>query len=278
MTQKIHSIILPVLNGMEDSFLQRALVRGFSNVDDSFTTIENSFKLLTSTSYESEAFNHFFHSWSMTNNSAMTVSGLSNRVSFLMHKDKPIEDVPLLFKSLASLNRITDEDLGADGGILHKELFYRMATHFCKGDTWLSKKYLSQSAKDFKAWKDYNSLKHKDIVIGLLTTLSHEIYTHGEVEFILPLFEEWLQKNDPDIARKDARQVLSWIVVHTGPTEKNHFFHAFHSVHQFTQAMGIDLESYDLEDIIATYMEKKALVMKDIAEVVKGDLEAAVAS
>ena len=60
---------------------------------------------------------------------------------------------------------------------------------------------------------------------------------------------------------------MAWISVHCGPTEKNHFFFAVSSIFHYAKAMNIDIESYDLEEIINTYLDKKAMVMEAVMEV-----------
>ena len=264
MSEIIH-IISNALADMPDSHLKTQLQAYLPQQENAYNSIESSFQLLTSKSHNSENLNYFFNSWSQTNNSAMTVSGLSNRISMLIHKNKPVHNEKSLFKALASLNRITDEDLAVVGRVLHSQLFYDMSTHFCKGDEWLSKKYLSKEAEDFKAWKDHNSLREEDIMIGLLTTMVHEIYTHGEVEVILPMFRKWIADNET-LSHRDTAKVLAWIVVHTGPTEKNHFFHAVNSVYSYAEAMNIDVSQYDIKEIIETYLHKKAQVMEVVAK------------
>ena len=259
------SIIIPVLEGMEDSHLKRQLLHYFPMQAANFETVENGFSLLTSLPPEPERLRSFFHSWSQTNNSAVTVSGLSNRMTMMIHKNAPIADEHSFVRSIASLNRIVDEDLAVVGNVLHSDLFYTMATNICGDDGWLSRRYLDINAKEFKAWKDKNSLRNKDILIGLLTTLVHEIYTHGEVEYILPKFTEWL--NDKfDFSRTDLKFTLAWITVHCGPTEKNHFFYAVSSILYYVKAMNVNIEDYDLGEIIADYLNKKATVIKTISE------------
>lgn len=262
----LSSIILPVLKEMEESYLKDQLLKFLPVQEEAFSKIEKSFNQLTSKVQDKERLQHFFHSWSQTNNSAMTVAGISNRMTMLVHKNQPIADEKALLNSITSLNRIVDEDLAVVGRILHSQLFYTMATNICTDDDWLSRKYLKQTACDFKAWKDQNSLRNKDIMIALLTTLIHEIYTHGEVEFILPKFESWLV-NDYNFSEEECEKTLAWISVHCGPTEKNHFFFAVNSIFYYAKAMNIDLESYDLEPIIKEYLAKKSAVMEDIMEV-----------
>lgn len=265
----MENIITPVIESVPNVFLRQQLLEYFPRQMDSFTDIQQCFHVLASGQYDKEKLNCFFHSWSMTNNSAMTVSGIANRLTQLVHKNNPVENPMSLLQALTSLHRIVDEDLGVVGGILHKDLYYRMATHFCGNDDWLSLRYLTPESIAFKKWKDANSLRDKDIMIGLLTTIVHEIYTHGEVEYILPLFRDWM-KITGDVEGRDANVILAWIIVHTGPTEKNHFFHAIHAVEHYTRAMGVQVEQYDMEEIIRTYMQKKAETMNSIMHVLIG--------
>lgn len=259
------SIIVPVIEQMNDGHIKNQLLRHFPKQAIQFRIIENSFSALTASQQQPEALSHFFHSWSQTNNSAVTVAGLSNRMTMLIHKNKCIVSEHDLFRAVASLNRIVDEDLAVVGRVLHAKLFYTMATNISGNDTWLSKKFLSEEAKNFKDWKDYNSLRNKDIMIGLLTTLVHEIYTHGEVEFILPKFEHWLQTYT-DFSEKKIDQSLAWIAVHCGPTEKDHFFHAVDAVTSYAKAQRIDITNYDLEEIISNYLHYKSRVMHTLEQ------------
>ena len=266
--ESLLSIIIPVIENMEESHLKNQLLKYLPEQAAGFATIEKSFDQLTSRKQDKEMLQHFFHSWSQTNNSAMTVAGISNRLTMLVHKKQPIADEMELLRSITSLNRIVDEDLAVVGRVLHSQLFYTMATNICTDDNWMSRNYLHESAYDFKTWKDHNSLREKDIMIGLLTTLVHEIYTHGEVEFILPKFKKWLEA-DYEFSEMDSGRTLSWIIVHCGPTEKNHFFFAVNSIFHYAKAMNVDLENYDLKNIISTYLEKKALVMQSVMTGVK---------
>lgn len=260
------SIILPVIAGMDESHLKNQLLKFLPQQADAFSKIEKSFNQLTAKKQDKERLQHFFHSWSQTNNSAMTVAGISNRLTMLVHKNQPIANEKALLHSITSLNRIVDEDLAVVGRILHSQLFYTMATTICTDDDWLSRDYLHESAYDFKAWKDQNSLREKDIMIALLTTLVHEIYTHGEVEFILPKFESWLM-NDYGFSEAECEKTLAWISVHCGPTEKNHFFFAVNSIFHYADAMNIDITEYDLEKIISDYLAKKSAVMEAVMEI-----------
>ncbi|WP_448663693.1 hypothetical protein ACG3SL_03180 [Sphingomonas sp. CJ20] len=254
---------MPVLETVPSSRIRAELLRNFSENDRYFCMIEDGFRALTGRRQDPEALCHFFHSWSQTNNSAATVAGIGNRLTLLLHRGQQVGDAGALLRALTSLDRIIDEDLAVTHRVLHADMFYRMATDIVGDDRWLSRRYLHPAAKAFKDWKDHNSLRDHDPVIALLTTLAHEIYTHGEVEFILPLFRRWLAE---DYGFSDAaiRQTLAWISVHTGPTERNHFFHALSALEHFAEAMDVAVAEYALDGIVGTYLEKKAAVLDQV--------------
>lgn len=260
MVGSLQGIILPVLETVSDSHIKAGLIRCFSEQSHYFSTIEDGFRVLTRQRQDPEALCRFFHSWSQTNNSAVTVAGIGNRLTLMLQRGQPVGDEGALLRTLTSLDRIIDEDLAVTHRVLHSDMFYRMATDIVGDDRWLSRRYLHPAAKEFKDWKDHNSLRERDYMIALLTTLAHEIYTHGEVEFILPLFRRWLAE---EYGFTDAaiRRTLAWISVHTGPTEKNHFFHALSALEHFAEAMGVAIADYPLDDIVAAYLEKKAAVL-----------------
>lgn len=260
MSDSLQNIILPVIQTVLDPHIKNDLVRCFSRHSHDFRTIEQGFRALTRQRQDPEALSGFFHSWSQTNNSAVTVAGIGNRLTLMLHRGQQVGDRDSLLRTLTSLDRIIDEDLAVTHRVLHSDMFYRMATNIVGDDRWLSRRYLHPSAKEFKDWKDHNSLRDRDPVIALLTTLAHEIYTHGEVEFILPLFRRWL---DEEYGFTDAaiRRTLAWITVHTGPTEKDHFFHALSALEHYARAMDVAISDYSLDEIVATYLAKKAAVL-----------------
>jgi hypothetical protein len=262
-------IIQPVIESARNPHLRAQLLDYFPRQGSSYASIERSFQALVSGSHDVERLSCFFSSWSMTNNSAMTVAGIANRLTLLRHKNQEVRDPMRLLQALTSLHRIVDEDLGVVGGVLHKDLYMRMAAHFCGSDAWQSHRYVTPQAAAFKKWKDAASLRDKDIMNGLLTTIVHEIYTHGEVEYILPLFRNWLRARG-GVEGREANVILAWIIVHTGPTEKNHFFHAIDAAEHYAGAMGIDLARYDMEEIVRAYMSLKAEAMDSISQVLAG--------
>ncbi|MEA1652389.1 hypothetical protein UAJ10_25690 [Nitrospirillum sp. BR 11164] len=252
--------ILPVLRGMPDGPFRGPLLTGFSSHPAAFATIEHGFAALTARQQDAEVLRRFFASWSQTNNSAMTVAGISNRLTLKLHRGEPVLDPQALLQSLVALHRIIDEDLAVTHKVLHSQLFHTMATSIVGDDAWLQTRHIDPTAADFKKWKDHMSLREPDVALGLLTTLTHEIYTHGEVEFILPLFKRWLI-DQYHYTEEDTARPLRWITVHCGGTEKNHFFHAVNTLTHYARAVEVDWGTYDLEGIVGQYLQRKAAVL-----------------
>ncbi|MDE1145813.1 MAG: hypothetical protein PW843_04230 [Azospirillaceae bacterium] len=255
--------ILPVLRSMPDGPFRGPLLQGFANHPAEFAVIENGFRSLTSRVQDAETLRRFFASWGQTNNSAMTVAGISNRLTLKLHRGEPVLDEQALLRTLVSLHRIIDEDLAVTHKILHSKMYFTMATAITGDDAWLRTGYIDRTAADFKTWKDHMSLREPDIALGLLTTLAHEIYTHGEVEFILPLFKQWLIEHY-HYTEDDTARPLRWIAVHCGGTEKNHFFHAVNALEHYARAVQVDWAAYDLAGIVGQYLQKKAAVLRTL--------------
>lgn len=258
--------VSPALSEVEQPLLRKALTGAFHNEAESLKIIEGSFKQITGDYHSQEKLKYFFRSWMMTNNSAMCISGLGNRMTMQTRDGTAIKDRDELFQALASLHRISDEDLGVGNGLLHWDLFYRMATSICEADDWQSTRYLTAEAEAFKRWKDVQSLKDPDLVIGLLTTVIHEIYTHGEVEYIEPMFHRWLAVNS-NFDENERKRNLFWIAAHCNGTETAHFGHAQDATMHYCRAHDIELGSYDMESIFRDYLQRKARAMESITDV-----------
>jgi hypothetical protein len=80
---KLYQIARPVLMDMQAGMLRTALLETFEEERESLLAIEHTFDQLTSHSYKKEVLLKFFGSWSKTNNSAASVSGLANRITLL---------------------------------------------------------------------------------------------------------------------------------------------------------------------------------------------------
>jgi hypothetical protein len=262
--------VLPALGEVGDHALRQALENAFGNETEALSVIEHCFDTVTGADHSPEKLKHFFRSWMMTNNSASCVSGLGNRMTMQALNDASAHKADVL-EALTSLHRISDEDLGVGSGLLHWELYCRMANSICMEDDWQCSRYLTSEAELFKRWKDKCALKESDLMMGLLTTLIHEIYTHGEVEYIEPMFQNWLAQNS-DSSESERRRNLFWITAHCNGTETAHFGHAQHATQHYCRAYGIRLADYDMELVFRDYLKRKARVMASITHVLDGDM------
>jgi hypothetical protein len=256
------NIVEPVIGNMLDGPLRESLLAGYAEETESLKAIEECFVLLTSKVHDAEQLKRFFHCWAQTNNSASSVAGLTCRVT-LSTKGLPEEGRFRYYRIVDSLQRIVDEDFGAHGEIMHADLYYRMATGICGDDSWQSKKYASSSSQEFRNWMIKLRLRDRKILNGLLFTLIHEVFTHGEVELIHPMFQEWLPTH-LGIPTRDARKLLAWITVHTGGLETEHFGHATDAVLDYCRASGETVDPIAAKDLFTTYLRRKAAVMAEM--------------
>lgn len=262
---QLQQLISVELDDVVDAVLRRALTDAIStpSAHHSLETIEDAFRQVIELSPGDEGLRWYFRSWSMTNHSAMCVSGLGNRIT-LQLRDGAVADPAALVRSLVSLHRICDEDLGVGNGLLHADLFYAMATTLSGGDEWQSKRYLTPEAAAFKQWKDRCNLVEDDLLTGILATVVHEIYTHAEVELLRPLFNDWLiARGWSDV---DRRRALLWIEVHCDGTELDHFRHAVDAIEAYLVGAGRTLDAGAVRSTVATYLEHKTAAMQSIVD------------
>jgi hypothetical protein len=211
----------------------------------------------------------FFASWQKTNNSAMSVEGLANRMS--AEAEAKIRGAEpggalSLFRAAGRLNRVADEDLGVGGQQLHFELFYRMATTFCdQDDLWQSRQYCVPAALEFKTWLDETRLR-SPVVVGLYTLLVHEGYTHAELETIAIPCRDWAMTH-MGLSDHQARRALAWISVHNGGTEKAHFAHSCASMAHYLEGSGAVIDLHLAGATFQKYFRLKGAVMAQLSEI-----------
>jgi len=261
----LNHLVQSSLSEFQPSPVIAALQTAFEQGSEELRAIENSF-LQASEEMSPEFAPYFFHSWSMTNHSAMAVSALGNKISRTLMSGN-LADPSSMVQSLGYLHRISDEDLGATGGVLHQDLFYDMAQVFCGDDLWQSRKYAVKEAKEFKEYRLKNVVHTQDQLHGLLVTAVHEIYTHAEVEFILPLFRDAALKMG--LKGPKASRAVAWIKVHCNGVERDHFHHALNAIQHWLQAMDVDLGTYDMEGIFRTYLGQKSRVMSSLSDMMR---------
>ncbi|MGH9272626.1 MAG: hypothetical protein ACRDZ2_15305 [Ilumatobacteraceae bacterium] len=265
LEQDLQHLIAVELDGVADAALRAELsgAIGSSSAGDALTSIADSFRRVTALAPGDPALRWYFRSWSMTNHSAMCVSGLGNRITMELRDGTPVDRAAMV-QALISLHRICDEDLGVGTGLLHADLFYAMATRLSGDDEWQSKRFLTPEAQAFKQWKDRCNLIDADLLSGLLTTLVHEIYTHAEVEFLRPLFDGWLV--DHDWSDDDRRRALLWIQVHCDGTELDHFAHATDALGSYIVGSGRRPATGAVRSVVDSYLAHKAAAMCSIVD------------
>jgi len=255
--------------GMQDAFsqlehepLRQVLLDSLAAEKESVQAIARSFAGFLAGTQPLEVRRRFFSSYQRTNNSAMSVEGLANRMT--AEGEARVGSEPdralSLFRAAGRMNRVADEDLGVGGQALHFELYYRMATEFAgRDDEWQCRQYCLPAAVEFKSWLDTMRLR-SPVIIGLYSLLVHEGYTHAEHETIAQPFYTWATTH-MGLSDHDARRALAWITVHTGGTEKAHFAHSCASLAHYLQGSGAAIDLQVAGETFREYFQLKGAVM-----------------
>ena len=253
---------------LEHVALREVLMESVYAERDSLDAIRSSFVTFTGRAHDLDKRRRFFASWQRTNNSAMSVEGLANRMTAEGEKSFSKLDsdkVLSIFRAAGRLNRVTDEDLGVGGQVHHFELYYRMASGFCdQDDAWQSRAFCTQLAAEFKTWLDAARLRDP-VMTGLYSMLVHEGYTHAELEMIAPLFDSCATEIF-GLSAKETKKQLAWITVHNGGTEKRHFAHSCLSLEHYTSATGANIDLVAAGVTFRDYFRRKGAVMRELEQ------------
>jgi len=259
--------------GMQDAFnqldhepLRRVLLDSLEAEKQSMQAIARSFGHFLAGIQPLEIRRRFFASYQKTNNSAMSVEGLANRMTAEGEAkigSSDTESALSLFRAAGRMNRVADEDLGVGGQAIHFELYYRMATEFAgQDDLWQSRQYCLPAATEFKSWLDTMRLR-SPVLTGIYSLLVHEGYTHAEHETIVEPFHGWATTH-MRLSEHDARRALAWITVHTGGTEKAHFAHSCASLMHYVRGSRTAIDLQVAGETFRTYFQLKGAVMAQL--------------
>jgi len=264
-----------LFSGMHDAYaqldhqpLRQVLLDSLHAEKEPVLAIARSFGGFLASVQPLEIRRRFFASWQKTNNSAMSVEGLANRMSAEGEAKAANSETATalsLFRAAGRMNRVADEDLGVGGQALHFELYYRMATEFAgRDDVWQSRQYCLPAAAEFKAWLDKSRLR-SPVMTGIYSLLVHEGYTHAELETIETPFYNWAT-TQMGLSDHDARRTIAWITVHCGGTEKAHFAHSCASLAHYLKGSGAAIDLQVAGETFRTYFRLKGAVMAQLTE------------
>jgi hypothetical protein len=248
--------------------LRQVLIESLEAEKESVQAIARSFGGFLAGKQPLEIRRRFFASYQKTNNSAMSVEGLANRMTAegeaTICSTEP-DRALALFRAAGRMNRVADEDLGVGGQALHFELYYRMATAFAgQEDQWQCRQYCLPAAAEFKAWLDASRLR-SPVMVGLYSLLVHEGYTHAEHETIAKPFYNWATTH-MEFSEHEARRLLAWITVHIGGTEKAHFAHSCASLAHYMEGSGAVIDLQVASETFRKYFRMKGAVRAQLTE------------
>lgn len=260
---KLLGVIEPVLNDMPAGTLRHALFRAFWDETASLLDIEDAFARVTARRQAVEPLRKFFASWSKTNNSAASVSGLANRLTLLARSEQGSAAADQLYRACGSCNGSPTKTSAprqhrACRSFLHHGhhplrrrplAAARELPAFGAGVQGLDRPPAPVRARPDAGTADHAGTR------GLYPR-------RGGVH--PPLYKEWFSR-DMGVPAERARATVAWVTVHTGGTESNHFAHATAAVNAFVEAMEIEVNEEAARNLFGLYLRNKAQVMRDCA-------------
>lgn len=259
----MYAPIQEVIVSVSDVQLRGALTDAFAEEQKALDANDECFYRYTAGPQDASSRKTFFHSWNKYSYPAAIVAGLSNRLMWCAEQASTLDARLQYFNACASLAHVTNEDLGVGSGKMHTEFYYEFATYLCGDDEWQSDKYWIAESRSFKAWLDHTRLVQPDIGRGILNTLVHELYNHGEFTVCTPLFARWF----PDVwgmSEEEATRVLTWCSVHTvgAGEEALHFRHGCNALHQYYAGAGEVLNVDEARDLFREYIRRRSAMMQ----------------
>jgi hypothetical protein len=249
MKYGMYSILEEALSTLNDRQLSAAIAAGFERQSGSLQIVENTFELLTSNIWTKTRLQDFFNAWRDTHLSSSSVAAIVCRL--LTESDKGTPGSYCFIEAARSIAKVIHEDLGLCGET-HSNLYERLANRICLGDDWKLNQHRIQSAYEFGNWV-HGKRAEASLDQSLLVTISSEIYNHCEYTFIAPLFRNWMQ-NLLAFETDQIPRYMAYILVHTGPTESDHFLHGINSLQDYYSGVNFDLSYSAITESVAEYL------------------------
>jgi hypothetical protein len=259
MQCSMYSILEEALRTLNDHQLSAAIAAGFERQLGSLQIVEETFELLTSNIWTKVRLQDFFNAWRDTHLSSSSVAAIVCRL--LTESDTGTPGSYCFIEAARSIAKVIHEDLGLCGET-HSDLYERMANRICLGDDWKLSKHRIQSAYEFGRWV-HGKRVDADLDQSLFVTISSEIYNHCEYTFIAPLFRNWMQ-NLLAFESDQIPRFMAYILVHTGPTESDHFLHGINSLQDYYSGVNVNLSHSAITESVVEYLVNLEKAYRDI--------------
>lgn len=248
---------------LENQSLKESLRSAFTAGKPSLESVESFFNLLSAYAWPREALEVVMRSYREEHLTSPFMAALAIRIMRLASASEDARVAQTLYESSALVQDTIAEDLGVEEGKLaHTDLFQPLANAVCGDDDWVKDKHLIAEAREFREWVRKQRLE-SPLFDALATTISSEIFNHGEYSASLPSWETLL-KARLRMSESQADQAILYVRIHTGDTESGHFLCAVQALEKYCTATGEAFDAERVGSICAEYIDRAGRVFSSL--------------
>ncbi len=253
------SFVDQALTDVQDKRLASALRKGFDVHDDLLGDYLDTYQRITSEPWSRDSLCTFFCGWRSPDGAAHAVSSIIVR---LLQESEALDDDQnrlRLLEAARHCGEIIVEDIGLGemhGHPHHSKLYARMATAICGSDDWrLQDRYLNPVTKEFSSWVGNKRPLAPQLVEAIEMMAMTELFNTGEYNVMTPLWKDWLKQVQGKPAG-EAHRIATFLSVHCGAVEAQHFFHATSALELYCQATAQALDYTRIEALSCEYVQR----------------------
>ncbi|CAK16660.1 hypothetical protein [Pseudomonas entomophila] len=253
------SFVDQALTDVRDKRLASALRKGFDVHDDLLGDYLDTYQRITSQPWSRDSLCTFFCGWRSPDGAAHAVSSIIVR---LLQESEALDDDQgrlRLLEAARHCGEIIVEDIGLGemhGHPHHSKLYARMATAICGSDDWrLQDRYLNPVTKEFSTWVGNKRPLAPQLVEAIEMMAMTELFNTGEYNVMTPLWKDWLKQVQGKPAG-EAHRIATFLSVHCGAVEAQHFFHATSALELYCQATKQPLDYTRIEALSCEYVQR----------------------
>jgi hypothetical protein len=264
------SFVDQALSDVQNKRMAAALRKGFDSHANLLESYLNTYQHITSHPWSRESLCTFFCGWRSPDGAAHAVSSIVVR---LLQETEALDDVQarlLMLEAARHCGEIIVEDIGLGemhGHPHHSKLYARMASSICGTEDWrLQDRYLNPITKEFSTWVGSKRPLAPKLVEALEMMAMTELFNTGEYNVMTPLWKDWLRQVQGKSAG-DAHRIATFLSVHCGAVEAQHFFHATSALELYCQANAQPLEYARIEALSCEYVQRACVHLKKMESV-----------
>lgn len=272
------SYVQESLTAVTDRKLSSALLSGFTNNIDRIHEYSLTYRDITSSNWTIASLCSFFCGWRSPDGAAHAVASIMIR---LLQESVDLPEAArklLLLEAARHCGEIIVEDVGL--GEMHhhphhSKLYYAMASAVCGSDDWrLQDRFLDPITKEFSGWVGQQRPLAPDLMQAIEMMIMTEIFNTGEYNLMTPMWKTWLVEQRGH-SKAQANKICTFLSVHCGHVEAQHFSHATDALMLYAQAHDRPIEYDRIAALSHEYVVRACEHLGKMASVLERQLAAA---